>query len=236
VLKNVINVPATTIIFKFFSRTAVATLLFLAAGQHLQAGLISGSEEISFASRPLLAAADGSANLTSATQIRVFNVQDNGGSGIANTGYFQDVPLTTSLSSATSSSPLVIQFKNGASNFTFGNSNWGWFTATSQTDTIGVKSRTEHFTGTFTPANPFFGNSSLSSNTADILFTFNQTGGAGTAVSGSATLDSPAAASVPEPATMTMVSMALGLFGLVGGFRRNRRRKSRFLGSHAAAE
>ncbi len=212
---------------------AIVALSFVVDGQPVQAGLITGSEAISFSSRPLNASTDGSTNLDLANQIRLSNIQDIGGGGGANTGNFQDladggtgpgVPFATSLSNATTSSPLLLQFHNGTSSFSFGNSTWGTFTATSQTDVLGTHTRTETFTGTFTPANPFFGDSALTGNTAELLFIFNQTGGTGSAVSGSATLETPAA-SVPEPATISMLGTALGLFGLVATVRRFRRSK-----------
>ena len=219
---------------QFLVYATIPALSILIAGQPLRAGLITGSEAISFSSRSLNAGIDGSTNLILANQIRLSNIKDNGGSGGANTGNFQDladggtgpgVAIGTSLSNATSSSPLVLQFYTGASSFTFGNSTWGTFTATSQTDVIGTRTRTETFTGTFTPANPFFGDSTLTNNTAQLLFIFNQVGGAGSAVSGSATLQAPAA-TVPEPATISLLGTALGMFGLVTGVRRLRRRSN----------
>ena len=220
----------------------ITALSVVVSGQPVEAGLITGSEAISFSSRTLSAVTDGSTDLVLANQIRLSNVQDNGGGGGANTGNFQDVAdggtgpgvaFRTSLSNATSSSPLVLQFHTGASIFTFGNSTWGTFTATSQKDVIGTHTRTETFTGTFTPANPFYGDSTLTGNTAELLFIFNQTGGAGSAVSGSATLETPAP--VPEPATISMLSTALGLFGVVAGVRRFRRRKAHATVSAAAS-
>ncbi|MEI8018127.1 MAG: PEP-CTERM sorting domain-containing protein [Schlesneria sp.] len=211
---------------------ATATFCVVAASQPVQAGLIVGSEAISFGTRSLSAATDGSTNLVSASQIRLSNFADNGGNGGSNTGNFQDlaylgtgpgVAIGTSLSTATNNSPLALQFHNGASSFTFGNSTWGTFTATSQTDVVGSHTRTETFTGTFTPASPFFGDSTLTGNSATLLFIFNQNGGAGAAVSGSATLET-AAASVPEPATLSMLGTAFGLLGLVSGIRRFRRK------------
>lgn len=217
--------------------TLFTALAVVSAGQTVLAGAISGSESVAFSTRALSATPDGSTNLLNAVQIRLINIRDNGGSGGGNTGNFQDiadggtgpgVPFQTFLSSASASNPLVLQFKNGVSTFTLGNSTWGTFTALSQTDVLNTNghTRTETFTGTFTPAQPFFGDFSLTASPASMIFTFSQVGGAGTAVAGNATM---AVMPVPEPSTVSMLGTAFGVFGMFAGLRRLRDRESRSL-------
>ena len=118
----------------------------------------------------------------------------------------------TSVANATSSSPLAVHFGNGSSAFTFGNANWGTFTATNETTTFGVNTVTIDFTGTFTPGTLFGGKTT---NTADAIFTFNQVNGAGHAVSGSMTLTSPQLTSAPEIDANVFVTAFVLLFGSV---------------------
>jgi len=180
-----------------------------------------------FATKTLNAGTDGSTDLTLATQVRVFNLADSGGEGGSNTGNYQDiadggtgpgVPFGTSVATATSGSPLAIVFHNGASSFSFGNANWGTFTATQEMYTTGANTVTVTYQGTFTPGTLFGG---LTSSTADMIFTFNQTGGAGNAVSGSATLVTPAtvqfAPEINGNVFFSAISLLLGAVAVVFG-------------------
>ena len=72
--------------------------------------------------------------------------------------------------------------------------------------------------GTFTPAGAL---SSFSAGASSLTFSFTQTGGPNSAVSGSFSLASPPAdvPEIPEPATWALM---IGGFGLVGGMARRR--------------
>ena len=92
-------------------------------------------------------------------------------------------------------------------------SSFGSFTGTVTSvnaNTSGLSSVVSFYTlGTFTPAGSL---SAFSTGAASLTFSFTQTGGAGSAVSGSYTLASPPAG-VPEPATWGMMIAGAGMAG-----------------------
>jgi hypothetical protein len=111
--------------------------------------------------------------------------------------------------------------------FSIGDAGFGTFTATKYlvNDTSPVNGRNIVLLGTFTPGTELVTNSggTLTANDAQLTLAFTQTGGPGNAISVSLTLVSPPdVASVPEPATMTIAGLGIGICA-VGSYIRRRR-------------
>jgi len=120
------------------------------------------------------------------------------------------IPSPTDLGSAT----LDTTDTTSLGSFTFGNSAFGFFTATSGTEEISpTNTRTFLITGSFVPGSLF--PNTLASNSASILITLNQVNGAGNAIGWNATFNTPSVVALPEPSTLGMTGIsivALGLF------------------------
>lgn len=103
--------------------------------------------------------------------------------------------------------------------FTLGNAVFGTFTGVTATQIASTATtRSYLITGTFAPGTEFGGGTTQS---ASLSVSFTQNGGAGTAISDSATLTVPSA--VPEPASIALVG--LGLAGVAGFSARRRSAK-----------
>ncbi|UYY77822.1 PEPxxWA-CTERM sorting domain-containing protein [Sphingomonas sp. R1] len=119
-------------------------------------------------------------------------------------GDFAAVPQFTlaSVSAATASIGSPITLSSAFGSFTG--------TVTSVTASTGFSSVVSFYTlGTFVPAGSL---SAFDAGAASLTFSFTQTGGAGSSVSGSYTLASPPAG-VPEPATWGMMIAGAGMAG-----------------------
>jgi len=169
-----------------------------------QAGSINGSQALSFASLD----AD-STDLLAATTFTVSQTVATGGS--TQTGDYVGIPAEV-LGSA------ILNTANLAS-FTYGSATFGTFTGNFGTELASQGNvRTFYVSGNFTPGTSFPG--TITSNTASILITLNQNGGAGSAISWSATQNTPAIALVPEPASMSLTGIGLSFIGLFLGLRK----------------
>lgn len=129
-------------------------------------------------------------------------------------GQFSTIPVATifSLSPVKATVSSAVNF-SGA----FGSYAGTVTSVASQSAAVTLKSL-----GTFTPLGALSG---YSAGPASVTFTFNQTGGAGTSVSGSFTLASPPVPSpVPEPGVWVMMISGAGLAGAIA---RRRRQKAK---------
>jgi hypothetical protein len=147
---------------------------------------------------------------------------------LATTTVFSNVVLTTggatgdytSVTPGTNVGTVSLDTTNLAA-FTFGDSSFGTFTATSGSELVSpALTRTFYITGNFTPGSLF--SSTLTTNTASILISLNQTGGANTVIGWTSTFNTPAVAppGVPEPASMSLTGIGLSLIGLFMGYRK----------------
>ena len=145
---------------------------------------------------------------------------------LATTTVFSNVTLTsggstgdyTAVAAGTNLGTVSLDTGNLAG-FTFGNSSFGTFTATSgMEESSPVGTRTFFITGNFVPGSQF--SSSLTGNTASITISLNQTGGAGTVIGWASTFNTPSLAAVPEPASMSLTGIGLSLIGLFLGYRK----------------
>ncbi len=114
-----------------------------------------------------------------------------------------------------------------ADTFSFGSTDFGFFTATAfaERSTSNPETREFVFQGTFTPGtNPQF--DGLDPNSARLIVQINQSGGAGNAYGGGASLAAPFVGppieEVPEPSTLVMLASLSGPLALVWNKRRRR--------------
>jgi len=184
-------------------------VLSLVGGVSAQAAQISGSQAFGVASMTL-----DSTDLAAITHVTVQLVSTTGSS--QQTGDYVGFPATTFASTSLSTASL--------DTFGFTDAAFGTFTANFGTELASpVNTRTFYITGNFAPGTAF---SSFTGNTASLLISLNQSGGAGGAIGFTATFNTPAAAppGVPEPASMSLAGIGLSLVGLLLGHRRRSRK------------
>lgn len=145
---------------------------------------------------------------------------------LATTTVFSNVALTgggstgdyTAVTPGTDLGTVSLDTGNLAG-FTFGNSSFGTFTATSGVEESSpAGTRTFFITGNFVPGSLF--SSTLTGNTASIIIGLNQNGGAGSVIGWASTFNTPSLASVPEPASMSLTGIGLSFIGLILGYRK----------------
>jgi hypothetical protein len=143
--------------------------------------------------------------------------------GNPGTGDFSAYPL--SFIANGDNTQMDVSAGPGASSFTISDLVWGTFTATTLVyDTPGIHARAFGFLGNFTPGSSGAYPAGVTSDTASLIVTLNQSGGAGNSISESLTLNTPAAdLGAPEPATMSLFGGALVGLGLLGRKRFARR-------------
>jgi hypothetical protein len=190
-----------------FGRLLLGTLVVGAVavlgGQLAQAGAVTGSEA-------LAATVDGTTDLNTDTSKTLTNFLDTG-----NTGDFSAV------NGISFSGSVTVSFTVG-STLTISDPNWGTFTGTLMIDDNSkAESRTDTFGGTFTPGTDFPGGTTV--NSASLVMSFTQSGGAGNSISDSLSLHAPTQIPVPEPVGFAVFGTMLGLVGLVASRRRVRR-------------
>jgi len=180
-------------------------MLSVMAGATVHAGPIAGSQ--AFGETSLDA---DSTNLAAITQLTVSLVSSTGTT--QQTGDYVGFPATIFASTTLSTASL--------NTFSFSDAAFGTFTANLGTELVSpVNTRTFYLTGNFTPGTAL---SSFSGNTASLLISLNQSGGAGGAIGFTATFNTPAAPppGVPEPASMSLTGIGLSLIGLFLGYRK----------------
>lgn len=189
----------------------------LSACRPAQAALIMGSEAFSLTGVTNNYVPAG-ANLLNITSFNSFTLKTSSGNW---TNALVSDPLGNTHSLGVSA--LDIGTLN---TFAFGDSVFGTFQANAaqqaSSSLFGQLSRTFFFLGTFTPGTAFVDMSSqpFMSSPASFTLTFNQSGGATSEISGSATLNAPPNVTnfaTPEPTTMAMfgsmcVPLALGWY------------------------
>ena len=179
-------------------------VLSLVGGVSAQAASISGSQAFGVASLN----AD-STDLAAITQLTVQLLSTTGSS--QQTGNYVGFPATIFAATTLNTASL--------SSFSFTDAAFGTFTANLGTELSSpVDTRTFYITGNFARGTAF---SSFTGNTASLLISLNQSGGAGGAIGFTATFNTPAAPppGVPEPASMSLAGIGLGLVGLLLGHR-----------------
>lgn len=200
---------------------ALFTMLLSVVSQPLQGSLIVGSEAFS-----LTGVTDNyipaGANLLDITDFNSFTLQSSSGNWL-NTSV--NDPLGNTLSLGVSGLHIAT-----LDTFSFGVAAFGVFQATaaqqSSSTQFGQLSRTFFFNGLFTPGTAFTDSLGHPFDATPVTFTltFNQSGGAGSSISGSATLNAPPVQDIalglaPEPASLGMFA-TMGLPLLFGWFRR----------------
>jgi hypothetical protein len=192
------------------------------------AGPINGSEGLSQTrTGPIFVSNDGGATYSATGDlITADHIEFTGLQVTASTGDF-NFDTTTSFAGT-----YILDLTGGigANNFTISDLGWGTFLAENMVlDSVAGNALTVGLTNTnalltgFTPGpNQLAG---TTSNTASLLITLNQSGGAGDAITGSLTLNTPASnlTGAPEPATMSLFGGALVGLGLLGRKRFARR-------------
>ncbi len=198
----------------------IATLLVaaaLSAGRPAEAGLIMGSEAFSLTGVTNNYIPAG-ANLLNITSFNSFTLKTSSGNW---TNALTSDPLGNTHSLGVSA--LDISTLN---TFAFGDSVFGTFQANAaqqaSSTNLGQLSRTFFFLGTFSPGTAFVDMSGdpFMDSPASFTLTFNQSGGATSEISGSATLNAPPNSTgfvTPEPTTLAMfgsmcVPLALGWY------------------------
>jgi len=177
----------------FLSAGLLASLLTLTPAQ---AGAIVGSQAFNNAgvviTQPL-----GGSDQGAATQFSI-TLQTSAIAG-GQTGDYVGFPSDTL--------PAATLDVASLGSFTYGDAAFGTFTATSGVELSSpTNTRTFFIQGNFVPGSAFPG---LTTNTASILIQFNQGGGPGTAISFSATQNTPASPIVPEPASLALAGIGL---------------------------
>jgi hypothetical protein len=188
--------------FKLRVCAAIAALGVAVMGQTAQAAAVNGSEA-------LAAVVSGTSDLNAAASMNLTSFIDTG-----NTGDFSAV------SGVVFADAVTVNFTLGSS-LTITNSAWGTFTGVLVIDdNSAANARTDSFVGTFTPGTDFPAGTTV--NSASLVMSFTQSGGAGNSISDSLSLHSPSVVTVPEPASLAMFGTAFGFFALVAGARRFR--------------
>jgi hypothetical protein len=188
---------------KFWLSAVVMAVSISLGSHHAMAGPIVGSEALS-------AGVSGTTDLNTDTGKTLTSFQDTG-----NTGDFSAV------SGISFSGSVAVDFTLGSS-LTISDSAWGTFAGTLMIDDNSQsQARTDTFVGTFTPGTDFPG--SVTSNTASLVMSFTQSGGAGNSISDSLSLHAPTIVTVPEPTGLAIFGAAAGLVGLMVIRRRARR-------------
>jgi len=186
----------------------VALAAALLMGTNAQAGPITGSQ--GFAVNGTITTTPDALFVATATQ---FDLTDVGTTG-SQTGDFIGYPNTN-----IGNVSLMVA---SLATFNFGNVDFGTFQASSgfENPTVDPNTRAFRFLGTFSPGtNAMFSTFDPTGNVG-VLLNFNQSGGQGSAIAVSYTLDTnPTFAAVPEPG-----SLAIALSGLGLGLFFNRRR------------
>ncbi len=197
-------------------KKAILAMAVVAAGLCLstsaQAGLVTGSQSFGTTaitpngisgSQTALATIGSFSTLTFET-------------GSSQSGNFVGFPVNQLLNN----SPLDT---TNLANFTLGNATFGTFLSAAGVELASpTNTRTFDLFGAFTPgtSSQFAG---MSGQSAELLITFNQTGGAGNAISASASLAAPPTHTIPEPGSMALVG--IGAVGLFAGAAFRKRRK-----------
>ena len=190
----------------------VLTLFSLSYSQFATAGhMIVGSEGLS-GNGATSGTLGGSTDITKATSITWTSFLDTANK----TGDFTAVPDYLVISG---SSTLSLQTGTPTTAWTIHSAAWGTFTETSISSITKVTNGLNVYVdGTFTPGTDF--DSSITGNTAQMVISINQAGGAGHAISTGATLTSPDPAAVPEPAGVALVLSGVLCLGVGRFFRR----------------
>lgn len=201
---------------RFVRTLAALAAVAVLSMNSVEAGSIIGSQGFSFAGVRVTNSANtmltpvSSSNLATAQYFRLQGVSSNFSVG----GDFADDngdPYSIS-----SLGNLFFDTTVGTG-FNFSTPGYGTFHSTQIQK---VNNNTYYVIGNFTPGTDFPG--SLTSNTAEFEISLNQGGGPGNAISGSASLFTPAIhTSVPEPSSLALACVG-GLIGLVA-VRRNRK-------------
>lgn len=213
---------------KLFAKITLGLSVALLLAGSAFAGPINGSEGLSQTrTGPIFVSNDGGATYSATGNlITADHIEFTGLQVTVSTGDF-NFDTTTPFAGT-----FILDLTGGvgANNFTISNTNWGTFLAESLVlDSIAGNALDVGLTNTdialtgFTP-----GTSQLAgttSNTASLLITLNQSGGAGNSITGSLTLNTPASdlTGAPEPATMSLFGGALVGLGLLGRKRFARR-------------
>ena len=183
----------------------------------VEAGAIVGSQGFSFSGVRVTNSTNTalvpvtSSDLHTAQYFRLNGVTPNDAVG----GDF-GTTLNEPISSGTSLGNLFFNTTVGTG-FSFNSSAYGAFQSTQIQK---INDNLYYVIGNFAPGTDF-ASLGLTSNTAEFDITFNQAGGAGNAISGSATLITPAQHTIPEPSSLALACVG-GLIGLVA-VRRNRK-------------
>jgi hypothetical protein len=190
------------------------TFFALSYSQFATAGhMIVGSEGLS-GDGATSGTLGGSADITKATSITWTSFLDTANK----TGDFTAIPDFLAISG---SSTLSLQTGTPTTAWTIHSAAWGTFTETSITSIAKVTNGLNiYIDGTFTPGTDF--DSSITRNTAQMVISINQVGGAGHAISTAATLTSPDTTAVPEPAGMFLVLSGVLCLGIRRFFRREK--------------
>jgi len=182
-------------------------MLSLASGVSVQAGPITGTQALG--DQSLDANTD---DLMTATQFTVTQTVVSG--GLSQTGDYVGIAAQALDSSVLNTADLA--------GFTYGNATYGTFTGNFGVELSSSVANTRVFyvSGNFTPGTDF--PNTVTANTASILITLNQNGGAPGAISWSATQNTPSVAppGVPEPTSMALTGIGLSLIGLFQRFRK----------------
>ncbi len=184
----------------------------LSFGQFATAGhMIVGSEGLS-GNGATSGTLGGSTDVTKATSITWTSFLDTANK----TGDFTAIPDLLAISG---SSTLSLKTGTPTTAWTIHSAAWGTFTETSISSITKVANGLNVYVdGTFTPGTDF--DPSITGNTAQMVISINQAGGAGHAISTGATLTSPDTAAVPEPAGVALLLSGVLCLGVGRFFRR----------------
>jgi len=189
-------------------RAVALTAALFGAGSVTQAGMITGSQGVAVVFSKITA---------------------NSGNNVATATVFSNMAFSTTASQTGDYDGFSIGETFAAVNldlsniaaFSFGDSAFGNFTATSIVDggfNAATNSRSFLILGTFNPGTAF---PTLTENTAQLSISFTQVGGATSSISLSGTLTTPAPTPAPEPSTIVMLGTIAAPLAF-GAWRRRR--------------